>query len=105
MKTVLANLERKAAVDTARYGRLLRHAEEDYRRIRNVGQFFPHKAEFYQHDIETCPLHFENLTGGLRWSSLHDLRTGEGVNRMVEKAVVGRARRQRHPAASGDGNR
>jgi len=37
MKTVLANLERKAAVDTARYGRLLRHAEEDYRRIRNVG--------------------------------------------------------------------
>jgi arginine deiminase len=64
MKTVLANLERKAAVDTARYGRLLRHAEEDYRRIRNVGQFFPHKAEFYQHDIETCPLHFENLTGG-----------------------------------------
>ncbi len=64
MQTVLLNLERKAAHDPQRYGRLLCHAEEDYRRIRNEGQFFPHKAEFYRHDIEVYPLHLENLTGG-----------------------------------------
>lgn len=64
MKTVLANLKQKAARDMARYGRLLRHAEEDYRRIRNHGQFFPNKPEFSQHDIEVHPLHLENLTGG-----------------------------------------
>jgi len=64
MQTVLSNLERKAARDPQRYGRLLRHAEEDYRRIRNEGQIFPHKAEFSRHGIEVCPLHLENLTGG-----------------------------------------
>ncbi|NLM28911.1 MAG: amidinotransferase [Methanomicrobiales archaeon] len=64
MKMVLTNLARKAGADPERYGDLLRHAEEDYRRIRNAGQFFPHRVEFYQHDIETYPLHFENLTGG-----------------------------------------
>jgi arginine deiminase len=64
MQTVLLNLERKAARDLQRYGRLLRHAEEDYRRIRNEGRFFPHKAEFSRHGIEVCPLHLENLTGG-----------------------------------------
>jgi arginine deiminase len=64
MQTVLSNLERKAARDPQRYGRLLRHAEEDYRRIRNAGKFFPHKAEFSRHGIEVCPLHLENLTGG-----------------------------------------
>ncbi|MCK8518338.1 arginine deiminase family protein [Methanoculleus sp. 7T] len=64
MKTVLLNLERKAARDMARYGRLLRSAQQDYRRIRSEGQFFPHKAEFYRHDIEVYPLHLENLTGG-----------------------------------------
>jgi arginine deiminase len=64
MQTVLLNLERKAARDPERYGRLLHHAEEDYRRIRSGGRFFPHKAEFSRHDIEVCPLHLENLTGG-----------------------------------------
>ncbi|MDK2989122.1 MAG: arginine deiminase [Methanoculleus sp.] len=64
MQTVLLNLERKAARDPQRYGRLLRHAEEDYRRIKDEGRFFPHKAEFSRHGIEVCPLHLENLTGG-----------------------------------------
>jgi len=64
MRTVLANLERKAAVDMARYGQLLQHAQQDYHRIRGARQFFPHKTEFHQHDIEVCPLHLENLTGG-----------------------------------------
>ncbi|MCM2465258.1 arginine deiminase family protein [Methanoculleus oceani] len=64
MQTVLLNLERKAARDPQRYGRLLRHAEEDYRRIGSAGRFFPHKGEFSRHGIEVCPLHLENLTGG-----------------------------------------
>ena len=64
MRTVLANLERKAAIDAVRYGRLLQHAQQDYRRIRNTGRFFPHTREFSQHGIEVCPLHLENLTGG-----------------------------------------
>lgn len=64
MRTVLLNLERKAARDPQRYGRLLRHAEEDYRRIMNAGCVFPHKPEFSRHGIEVFPLHLENLTGG-----------------------------------------
>ena len=64
MRTVLRNLERKAARDPRRYGRLFLQAKEDHRRVRNEGQVFPHKAEFYRHDIEVCPLRLENLTGG-----------------------------------------
>jgi len=64
MQTVLLNLERKAARDPHRYGRLLRHAEEDYRRIRAAGRFFPHRKEFSRHGIDLRPLHLENLTGG-----------------------------------------
>ncbi|MFA7198431.1 MAG: arginine deiminase family protein [Methanoculleus sp.] len=62
--TVLQNLERKAARDPGRYGRLLQAAEEDYRRIRAAGRFFPHKEEFSRHGIDVHPLHLENLTGG-----------------------------------------
>lgn len=64
MQTVLLNLERKAARDPHRYGRLLCHAEEDYRRIRATGRFFPHRKEFSRHGIDLRPLHLENLTGG-----------------------------------------
>ncbi len=64
MRMVLRNLERKAARDPERYGRLLRHAEEDYRRMGNAGRFFPHGPEFSRHGIEVRPLHLENLTGG-----------------------------------------
>lgn len=62
--TVLRNLERKAARDPQRYGRLLQAAEEDYRRIRAAGRFFPQKEEFSRHGIEVHPLRLENLTGG-----------------------------------------
>jgi len=64
MRTVLSSLAEKAARDPERYGRLLSHAEDDYRRIQNEGRFFPHKAEFSRHGIEVCPLHLVNLTGG-----------------------------------------
>ena len=64
MQTVLLNLERKAARDPERYGSLLCHAEEDYRRIRGEGRFFPHTGEFSRHGIEVCGLRLENLTGG-----------------------------------------
>ncbi len=64
MKKVLENLERKAASDVERYGRLLEQAKHDYRAIRNEGQFFPHRKELYRHDIEAYPLMLENLTGG-----------------------------------------
>lgn len=64
MKTVLENLAEKASADPHRYESLLSQAMTDYRRIRSEGQFFPHKKEFYQHDIEIYPLKIENLTGG-----------------------------------------
>jgi arginine deiminase len=64
MKTVLENLAEKADRDMRRYGRLLDQAKEDYRRIRGEGQFFPHKKDLYQHDLEIYPLRLENLTGG-----------------------------------------
>jgi arginine deiminase len=64
MKTVLENLTQKAGYDLKRYGRLLDQARHDYRRIKENGQFFPHKKELYQHDLEIYPLRLENLTGG-----------------------------------------
>ncbi len=64
MKTVLENLAEKASADPLRYGALLSEAMADYRHIRSEGQFFPHKKEFYEHDIEIYPLKLENLTGG-----------------------------------------
>ena len=64
MRMVLLNLKRKAERDPERYGRLLQHAEEDYRRINVDGCVFPHGPEFSRYGIEVCPLHIENLTGG-----------------------------------------
>ncbi|MDD1679173.1 MAG: arginine deiminase family protein [Methanomicrobiales archaeon] len=61
---VIDNLTAKAALDPRRYGALLARAHEDYRRLRNEGQFFPHKKEVYQHDIDAYPVILENLTGG-----------------------------------------
>ena len=61
---VLENLRTKAAAEPARYGSLLAKAEEDYRRLRFEGQFFPHKKEVYRHDIDAYPIVLENLTGG-----------------------------------------
>lgn len=61
---VLENLRIKAAAEPARYGNLLAKSEEDYRKLRFEGQFFPHKKEVYRHDIDAYPIVLENLTGG-----------------------------------------
>ncbi len=61
---VIAGLKAKAARDPGRYGRLLSQVEKDYRYLKNEGQFFPHKKEIYQHDIDAYPVILENLTGG-----------------------------------------
>ena len=61
---VIANLKAKAERDPGRYGRLLSQVEKDYRYLRNEGQFFPHKKEVYQNDIDAYPVILENLTGG-----------------------------------------
>jgi arginine deiminase len=61
---VIANLKAKAERDPGRYGRLLSQVEKDYRYLKNEGQFFPHKKEIYQHDIDAYPVILENLTGG-----------------------------------------
>lgn len=64
VKRVLENLRQVTEKDPERYGKLLDQAERDYRNLRNEGQFFPHKKELYQLDIEAYPLILENLTGG-----------------------------------------
>ncbi|MBP1929797.1 arginine deiminase [Methanolinea mesophila] len=61
---VIGNLKAKAGRDPGRYGKLLSQVEQDYRYLRNEGQFFPHKKEIYQHDIDAYPFTLENLTGG-----------------------------------------
>jgi arginine deiminase len=61
---VIATLKAKAERDPVRYKRLLSQVEKDYRYLRNEGQFFPHKKEVYQHDIDAYPIILENLTGG-----------------------------------------
>ena len=61
---VIANLKANAERDPGRYGRLLSQVQNDYRYLKNEGQFFPHKKEIYQHDIDAYPVILENLTGG-----------------------------------------
>ena len=61
---VIANLKAKAERDPGRYGKILSQVEKDYRYLRNEGQFFPHKKEIYQNDIDAYPIILENLTGG-----------------------------------------
>jgi arginine deiminase len=63
-KKVIENLVSKAKLDPVRYGKLLSQVKKDYRRLRMEGQFFPHKKEVYQHDIDAYPIVLENLTGG-----------------------------------------
>lgn len=64
VKKVLANLEATAKRDPERYGKLWQQAQSDYEHLKNKGQFFPHKKELYQHDIDAYPVVLENLTGG-----------------------------------------
>jgi arginine deiminase len=64
VRDVIQNLTSKAALDPRRYGALLAQVQKDYRYLRNEGQFFPHKKEVYQHDIDAYPIILEHLTGG-----------------------------------------
>jgi len=61
---VLDKLESKAKTEPERYGKLLIQARKYYRELRDMGQFFPHKKEIYQHNIDAYPLNLMNLTGG-----------------------------------------
>jgi len=63
-KNVLKTLATRAELDPDRYAALHRQAEMDYRMLKDEGQFFPHKKEVYQHNIDAYPLSFRNLTGG-----------------------------------------
>jgi arginine deiminase len=64
VKDVLKNLMDKAQEDPTTYGNLLKQAKKEYKYLRDEGQFFPHKKEIYQHDIDAYPLNLINLTGG-----------------------------------------
>ncbi len=64
VRKVIENLISKADLDPHRYGALLAQVQKDYRHLRDDGQFFPHKKEIYQHDIDAYPIILENLTGG-----------------------------------------
>jgi arginine deiminase len=64
VKDILKFLNEKVATDTQNYGKLLTQARKDYKCLREKGQFFPHKKEVYQNDIDAYPLNLINLTGG-----------------------------------------
>ena len=64
VKDVIAKLKFKAKTEPEVYHKLLLQIKKDYRNLRHEGQFFPHKKEIYQHDIEAYPLNLSNLTGG-----------------------------------------
>ncbi len=63
-KQVLEKLRLKTIDEPERYKKLLIQANKDYRELRLQGQFFPHKKEIYQHDVDAYPLNLVNLTGG-----------------------------------------
>ena len=64
VKNVIKNLEVKASVDPETYGDLLKQVKKEYTFLNSQGQFFPHKKEIYQQDIDAYPLNLTNLTGG-----------------------------------------
>jgi arginine deiminase len=64
VREVIGNLQAGAARDPGRYGKLLAQVGEDYRYLKSEGEFFPHKSDVYQHDIDAYPIILENLTGG-----------------------------------------
>lgn len=64
VRDVLDKLKMKAVYQPERYGNLLIRAEKDLKELRDQGQFFPHKKEIYQHNIDAYPLNLTNLTGG-----------------------------------------
>jgi arginine deiminase len=64
VRDVLQGLQDKAGLEPDRYGALLRQARKDYEFLKREGEFFPHKREVYQNDIDAYPILLRNLTGG-----------------------------------------
>ena len=64
VKKVLDNFARTAANDPQRYSKLLDKAKADYTKLKNEGQFFPHKKEVSINHIDVYPIVIPNLTGG-----------------------------------------
>jgi arginine deiminase len=64
VRDVLKGLGEKAGQEPERYGALLRQARKDYEFLKREGEFFPHKREVYQHDIDAYPILLRNITGG-----------------------------------------
>lgn len=64
IKNVLEKLRVKAIAEPYRYKKLFIQAKKDYTELRLNGQFFPHKKEVYQHDVDAVSLNLVNLTGG-----------------------------------------
>jgi arginine deiminase len=64
IKDVLMRIEKKAVSKPIIYEKLLNQVKKDYKKLRDQGQFFPHKKEIYQQDIDAYPLILENITGG-----------------------------------------
>lgn len=64
VKDVIEKLKIKTKGDPEGYDKLFRQIKKDYRYLRHEGQFFPHKSEIYEYDIEAFPLNLSNLTGG-----------------------------------------
>jgi arginine deiminase len=63
-KNILSTLKVKSELDPGRYSALYAQAQDDYRFLKNEGQFFPHKKEIYQHGIDAYPIILKNLAGG-----------------------------------------
>jgi arginine deiminase len=63
-KDVLRTLATKAEMAPERYGALYAQSLKEYQILKSEGQFFPHKREVYQHDIDAYPISLRNLTGG-----------------------------------------
>jgi arginine deiminase len=61
---VLKNLEAQAKANPKRYSRLYEHSKKEYRELRENGQFFPHKRELYELNVEATPVMLDEITGG-----------------------------------------
>lgn len=61
---VLKNLEYQAKHAPHRYANLLQEAKREHARLRDSGQFFPHKKEFNDLGVEASALRLQEITGG-----------------------------------------
>jgi len=63
-RKALQAVKRMSHENPKRYSKLLAQCEKDYEALAKSGQFFPHKRDFYTHNISVYPVHLKNLTGG-----------------------------------------